>query len=67
MYRERTPRIPIVRLVLKDDQTPCLALRDELAPGIITRTDEHQNTSPAYPLPSQSDEKRVHAPEPHIE
>lgn len=37
MYRVRTPRIPVVRMVLKDGQTPCLALRDELAPGIITR------------------------------
>ena len=45
-------------MVLKDGQTPCLALRDELAPGIITRTDKHQNTGLAHPLPTQSDEKR---------
>jgi hypothetical protein len=55
MYRERTPRIPVVRMVLKDGQTPCLALRDELAPGIITWTVEHQNTGPTYP---QSNVKR---------
>src|SRR6202789_4616066 len=58
MCHERTPRIPVVRMVLKDGQTPCLALRDELAPDIITRTDEHQNTGLAYPLPTQSDVKR---------
>lgn len=40
-------------MVLKDGQAPCLALRDELAPDIITRTDEHQNTGPVYPLPTQ--------------
>jgi hypothetical protein len=67
MYRERTPRIPVVRMVLKDGQTPCLALRDELTPGIITRTNEYQNMSPAYPLHTQSEGKESrHAPEPHI-
>ena len=58
MYRERTPRIPVVRMILKDGQTPCLALRDELAPVIIAGTIEHQNTGPTYP---QSDAKREDA------
>jgi hypothetical protein len=61
MHHKRTPRVPVVRMVFENDQTPCLALRDELAPDIIIRTDGHQNTGLDYLLPTQSDEKREEA------
>jgi len=53
MSERRTPRIPVVRVVLEDDQTTGLALWDEFTPKLSITTRES-----AHLLPTRSEREK---------